>query len=228
MAISTLQDLMLDQLGDVYDAEHRFLKGQQEMMRKASDQQLKSGIQLHIEQTQHHIQNLEQVFSLMGQQPKGVTCEASQGLVSEAQKDMGEAGSDSIRDVLIDGAALRVEHYEIAAYTALIAGAQLMGQQQAISLLQENLQQEQQTAQKLEQLTPQLLRTAMQQSGGMGTQNMQSGQTTVRQGQGTTGQVAGTTGGLTGDDYVKVDTSKASDILIDETQNQDAVRNQRS
>jgi len=103
-----------------------------------------------------------------------------------------------------------------------------MGQQQAISLLQENLQQEQQTAQKLEQLTPQLLRTAMQQSGGMGTQNMQSGQTTVRQGQGTTGQVAGTTGGLTGDDYVKVDTSKASDILIDETQNQDAVRNQRS
>jgi ferritin-like metal-binding protein YciE len=228
MAISTMQDLMLDQLGDVYDAEHRFLKGQQEMMRKASDQQLKSGIQLHIEQTQHHIQNLEQVFSLMGQQPKGVTCEASQGLVSEAQKDMGEAGSDSIRDVLIDGAALRVEHYEIAAYTALIAGAQLMGQQQAISLLQENLQQEQQTAQKLEQLTPQLLRTAMQQSGGMGTQNMQSGQTTVRQGQGTTGQVAGTTGGLTGDDYVKVDTSKASDILIDETQNQDAVRNQRS
>ncbi len=228
MAISTLQDLMLDQLGDVYDAEHRFLKGQQEMMRKASDQQLKSGIQLHIEQTQHHIQNLEQVFSLMGQQPKGVTCEASQGLVSEAQKDMGEAGSDSIRDVLIDGAALRVEHYEIAAYTALIAGAQLMGQQQAISLLQENLQQEQQTAQKLEQLTPQLLRTAMQQSGGMGTQGMQGAQTTVMQGQGATGQVAGTTGGLTGDDYVKVDTSKASDILIDETQGQDAVRNQRS
>nr|MDQ2828149.1 DUF892 family protein [Chloroflexota bacterium] len=60
MAISTMQDLMLDQLGDVYDAEHRFLKGQQEMVQNATDQQLKSGIQLHIEQTQGHIQNLEQ------------------------------------------------------------------------------------------------------------------------------------------------------------------------
>ena len=218
MAISTMQDLMLDQLGDVYDAEHRFLKGQQEMVQNTTDQQLKSGIQLHIEQTQRHIQNLEQVFSLMGQQPKGVTCEASQGLVSEAQKDMREAGSDPIRDVLIDGAALRVEHYEIAAYTALIAGAQLMGQQQAVGLLQENLQQERQTAQKLEQLTPQLLRTAME-SMGANAQGATAGAT------GDMAMGASTMGRTAGDDYVKVDTSKASDILIDETQGQGALRN---
>jgi len=226
MAISTMQDLMLDQLGDVYDAEHRFLKGQQEMVQNATDQQLKSGIQLHIEQTQGHIQNLEQVFSLMGQQPKGVTCEASQGLVSEAKKDMQGAGSDSIRDVLIDGAALRVEHYEIAAYTALIAGAQLMGQQQAVSLLQQNLQQEQQTAQKLEQMTTTLLQAAMQSTGadaqGMtaGTMGATDTVTGTTMGASTMGQTVGaqgTAGQMTGDDYVKVDTSKASDILVDET-----------
>jgi len=236
MAISTMQDLMLDQLGDVYDAEHRFLKGQQEMVQNATDQQLKSGIQLHIEQTQGHIQNLEQVFNLMGQQPKGVTCEASQGLVSEAKKDMQGAGSDSIRDVLIDGAALRVEHYEIAAYTALIAGAQLMGQQQAVSLLQQNLQQEQQTAQKLEQMTTTLLQAAMQSTGanaqGMTAGTMGATDTVgTAMGASTMGQTVGaqgTAGQMTGDDYVKVDTSKASDILIDETQNQGSLRNRGS
>jgi len=237
MAISTMQDLLLDQLGDVYDAEHRFLKGQQEMVQNATDQQLKSGIQLHIEQTQGHIQNLEQVFSLMGQQPKGVTCEASQGLVSEAKKDMQGAGSDSIRDVLIDGAALRVEHYEIAAYTALIAGAQLMGQQQAVNLLQQNLQQEQQTAQKLEQMTTTLLQAAMQSTGanaqGMtaGTMGATDTVTGTAMGASTMGQTVGAqgaTGQMTGDDYVKVDTSKASDILIDETQNQGSLRNRGS
>jgi ferritin-like metal-binding protein YciE len=237
MAISTMQDLMLDQLGDVYDAEHRFLKGQQEMVQNATDQQLKSGIQLHIEQTQGHIQNLEQVFNLMGQQPKGVTCEASQGLVSEAKKDMQGAGSDSIRDVLIDGAALRVEHYEIAAYTALIAGAQLMGQQQAVSLLQQNLQQEQQTAQKLEQMTTTLLQAAMQSTGanaqGMtaGTMGATDTVTGTTMGASTMGQTVGaqgTAGQMTGDDYVKVDTSKASDILVDETQNQGTPQRQGS
>jgi len=237
MAISTMQDLMLDQLGDVYDAEHRFLKGQQEMVQNATDQQLKSGIQLHIEQTQGHIQNLEQVFSLMGQQPKGVTCEASQGLVSEAKKDMQGAGSDSIRDVLIDGAALRVEHYEIAAYTALIAGARLMGQQQAVSLLQQNLQQEQQTAQKLEQMTTTLLQAAMQSTGanaqGMtaGTMGATDTVTDTTMGASTMGQTVGaqgTAGQMTGDDYVKVDTSKASDILVDETQNQGTPQRQGS
>lgn len=236
MAISTMQDLMLDQLGDVYDAEHRFLKGQQEMVQNATDQQLKSGIQLHIEQTQGHIQNLEQVFNLMGQQPKGVTCEASQGLVSEAKKDMQGAGSDSIRDVLIDGAALRVEHYEIAAYTALIAGAQLMGQQQAVSLLQQNLQQEQQTAQKLEQMTTTLLQAAMQSTGanaqGMTAGTMGATDTVgTAMGASTMGQTVGaqgTAGQMTGDDYVKVDTSKASDILVDETQNQGSLRNRGS
>ncbi len=246
MAISTMQELILDQLGDIYDAEHRFLKGQQEMVQNATNQELQQGIQLHIEQTQHHIQNLEQVFSLMGQQPKGVTCEASQGLVSEAQKDMGEAGSGPIGDVLIDGAALRVEHYEIAAYTALIAGAQLMGQQQAVSLLQENLQQEQQTAQKLEQMATRLLQAAMQSTGAgaqgtrnttagaMGAADAMTGTTTGAAtmgqsagAQGTTGQMTGGSG-LAGDDYVKVDTSKAPDILVDETQNQSTPQRQGS
>lgn len=166
MAVATTQDLYLDELGDIYDAEHRFLKGQQEMVQKATDPQLKSAIQLHIEQTQQHITNLDKVFQLLGQQSKGVTCNAAQGLVTEAQKTMGEAGNNAICDCFIDGAVAKVEHYEIASYRGLITGAQLMGKQDVVSLLRQNLDQEEQTAQKAEQSMPQLLQKAMQQAGG--------------------------------------------------------------
>ncbi len=165
MTVMTAQDLYLDELGDIYDAENRFLKGQREMVQKASDTQLQNAISMHIEQTQQHINNLEQVFNLMGQQPKGVTCQAAQGLVAEAQKSMNEAGNDAICDCLIDGAVAKVEHYEIASYRGLIAGAQLMGKQDIVGLLQQNLMQEEQTAQKAEQSMPQLLQRAMMQGG---------------------------------------------------------------
>jgi ferritin-like metal-binding protein YciE len=168
MSVTTTQDLYLDELGDIYDAEHRFLKGQQQMVQQASDPQLKSAIQLHIEQTQQQIANLDQVFQLLGQQPKGATCNAAQGLVTEAQKTMGEAGTDAIRDCSIDGAVAKVEHYEIASYRGLIAGAQVMGKQDIVSLLRQNLDQEEQTAQKAEQSMPQLLQKAMQQTGVQG------------------------------------------------------------
>ena len=138
------------------------------MAQQASDPQLKSAIQLHIEQTQQQIANLDQVFQLLGQQPKGATCNAAQGLVSEAQKTMGEAGTDAIRDCSIDGAVAKVEHYEIASYRGLIAGAQLMGKQDIVSLLRQNLDQEELTAQKAEQSMPQLLQKAMQQTGVQG------------------------------------------------------------
>jgi ferritin-like metal-binding protein YciE len=202
MAIQSTQDKFLHELGDIYDAEHRFLKGQQEMLQNAADPQLQQGIQLHIQQSQQHVQNLEQVFSLLGQPAKAETCDAAQGLVKEAKKTMGEAGNDALRDCVIDGAAAKVEHYEIASYRGLITGAQLMGQQQIVQLLQQNLQQEEQTAQKLEGMAPQLLQTAMQQEG------MQP------KGDVTVGSMAST--GIADQDVV-VNTSGASDILVDDT-----------
>src|ERR671934_430984 len=99
MAMMTAQEMFQHEVGDIYDAENRFLKGQQEMLTKASDPQLQGLIRRHIEQTQQHIKNLDQVFGLLGQQPKAVTCDSAQGLVTEAQKAMQEAASDPIRDV---------------------------------------------------------------------------------------------------------------------------------
>ncbi len=181
MAIITTHEKFMHELGDIYDAEHRFLKGQQEMLQHATDPQLQSMLQEHIQQSQQQTQNLEQVFQLLGQPAKGDKCDAAQGLVTEAQKTMKEAEVDALRDCLIGSAATKVEHYEIASYRGLITGAQLMGQQEVVTLLQQNLQQEEQTAQRLEQNAPQLLRQAMQAEGtqekGLPTESRQARQT---------------------------------------------------
>jgi ferritin-like metal-binding protein YciE len=200
MTIQSTQEKFQHELGDIYDAEHRFLKGQREMLKKATDPRLQQGIQEHIQQSEQQVQNLEQVFSILGQQPKGVKCDAAAGIVTEAQKSMGEAGNDALCDCIIDGAAAKVEHYEIASYRGLITGAQLMGQQQIVQLLQQNLQQEEQTAQKLESMAGQLLQVAMQQEG------MQPKGSAM---------ASGTSGTM--DQDVVVNTSGASDILIDDT-----------
>jgi len=200
MTIQSTQEKFQHELGDIYDAEHRFLKGQQEMLKNATDPTLQQGIQEHIQQSEQHVQNLEQVFSILGHPAKGVKCDAAAGLVTEAQKSIGEAGNDALRDCVIDGAAAKVEHYEIASYRGLITGAQLTGQQQIVQLLQQNLQQEEQTAQKLEGMAPQLLQMAMQQEG----MQPKGG-----------AMASGTSGAM--DQDVVVNTSGASDILIDDT-----------
>jgi len=151
----------MHELGDIYDAEHRFLKGQQKMLQKATDQTLKSGLEQHIAESEQQIKNLEQVFQALGAKPKAVPCEASKGLVAEAESGMQEAQTPELIDCMIGAAAARVEHYEMAAYRGLLVDAELMGQQEITKLLQQNLQQEEQTAMKIEQNTPVLLNQAL-------------------------------------------------------------------
>ncbi len=170
--INTVNKFFLHELGDIYDAEHQFLAGQQEMLNNAGDMNLRQMIATHIEESKQQIRNIEQVFRILGQEPERVMCDGAKGIVSEGQKGIREtANASGVRDIAIAGAAGRVEHYEIAAYTALILGAQLMGQQQIVNLLQQNLQQEQRTASLVEQSLPVLMETAMNAegvSGGIG------------------------------------------------------------
>lgn len=175
--ISSINELFLHELGDIYDAEHQFLKGQEEMLQGASDATLRQMIGAHIEETRQQIANIEQVYAALGQQPERVMCDGAKGIVSEGQKGLREtAGASGVRDVAIGMAASRVEHYEIAAYRGLIQGAQLMGQPQIVNLLMQNLQQEERTSQLVEQSLPVLLETAMNAegiSGGIGQMTQQ-------------------------------------------------------
>jgi ferritin-like metal-binding protein YciE len=162
MAIGTLEEKFVHDLGDIYDAEHRFLEAQEEMLQHATAPQLKKMIQTHIEQTREQIANLEQAYSELGKSPKRVKCDAAAGLVQEGQKSMKEAQANpSVLDCVIAGAAAKVEHYEVASYRGLLMASEGMKQKAISELIQRNLTQEEETAQKVESSTPALLKQAM-------------------------------------------------------------------
>ncbi|BAY74421.1 hypothetical protein NIES25_08340 [Nostoc linckia NIES-25] len=159
--ITNLRDKFIYELGGIYDAEHRFLEAQQLMWQCSQHNQLKSLLETHIRETEQQIRNLEQAFSNLGQQPQRVTCDAAAGLISDAQKlTLLAADNPKIVELGVAGAQAKVEQLEIVTYRGLIKGAQEIGQNEVVRLLQQNLQQEEQTAQKIEQHLPQLLQEA--------------------------------------------------------------------
>jgi ferritin-like metal-binding protein YciE len=162
MAIKTLQEKFLHGLGDIYDAEHQFLKAQQKMLPQANAQTVKALLQQHITETEEQISVLEQVFEVLGEEPEREKCAGATGIVTEGEKTLGEvSGMPTLVDLAIAGGCAKVEHYEIATYRMLITGAQQMGHTKIAQLLQQNLQQEEQTAQKIEQNAPTLFQQAM-------------------------------------------------------------------
>lgn len=166
MSIANTQQKFVHELADLYDAEHQFLDGQRQMQQKASDERLRTMIMEHITQTQQHIKNLEQVFGVLGEEPKRQTCSGAQGLVEEASKMMSEAARPELRDALMGGAAAKVEHYEMVSYADLISSAQLLGKSKAVRFLKENREQEVATARRLERSGPRLLKRAIIAEGG--------------------------------------------------------------
>lgn len=158
MPINNAQELFLHDLCELYDAEHRFLDGQQEMAENAANGDLKGAIQNHIEQTEQHARNLERVFEVLGQEPERMTNEVAQGLVSEAQEGIQEAQTDALRDCAINAAVIMVEYFEIGSYRGMVTAAQVMGQTEIVDLLNQNLSQEQETASIAEQSAGELLR----------------------------------------------------------------------
>ena len=164
MPIANTQELLLHDLGELYDAEHRFLEGQVQMVHRATDSKLQRSIENHIYQTRQHIRNLEQFFRELGQEPRRETSEVARGLVSEAREGIEEVQSAALRDCVIDAAVIKVEHLEIASYRGVIVGARLMmGQSMVVdNLLETNLRQEEETAQIAEQSAEELLLEAMQ------------------------------------------------------------------
>lgn len=162
MAITSMWELFIDELGDIYDAEHRFLEAQQEMAHRATDRKLKDNIQEHVEQTREQIKNLEKVFGKLGQEPQRKTCPVADGLVRETRNNILDSENTSIRDSVINVGVTKVEHYEIASYRALITGARTIGQNEITNFLSQNLQQEEAAAQAAEASTEELLQKALQ------------------------------------------------------------------
>jgi ferritin-like metal-binding protein YciE len=164
MLIGNPQELFLHELGEIYDAEHRLIVGQQEMVEYATDEGLKEAIQEHLRQTEQHAANVERVFTELGQEAHRETNEAARGLVSEAQKGIQETQSEALGDAAIVSAVIKVEHFEMGSYRSLITAANLMGQTEVERLLRENMQQEEEAARIAERSAEELLQKATQEA----------------------------------------------------------------
>jgi ferritin-like metal-binding protein YciE len=163
MAITTLEEKFVHGLGDIYDAEHRFLEAQEKMLPNATSSTVQAMLEKHIAETQQQIVNLTQVHEILGLTAKRVSCDGAAGIVTEGDKLLKETKDvPALADLAIVGGCSKVEHYEIASYRGLIAGAEQMGQTEVVRLLSENLQQEENTAQNLEMSMPTLLKQAVQ------------------------------------------------------------------
>lgn len=148
----TLNDLFHDTLKDIYYAEKQILKTLPKMARAAQSAELKAGFEQHQEETQGQVERLEQVFELIGKTPRGKTCDAILGIIEEGKEIMEEYKGTEALDAGLISAAQAVEHYEIARYGTLKAWAQQLGLKDAVKLLDQTLQEESATDQKLSQL----------------------------------------------------------------------------
>ena len=165
MPIKTLEEKFHHGLADIYDAEHQFLDAQNEMLPQATNEQVKKLLEQHIKQTEGQITVLEQAFVALGQEPTRIKCQGAAGIVAENKKTLKEVSSNpALVNLAIAGGSVKVEHYEIVAYRALVAAAEAMNQSKVMKLLQRNLVQEEQTAQKVELSLPKLLQQAVSQA----------------------------------------------------------------
>lgn len=157
MKIDTLESLFKEEIKDLYDAEKRLVRALPKMAKSASSAELRTAFEEHLEQTKTHVQRLEQVFDLMGAPAKGKPCAGMKGLLEEGEEVMGEDATEELRDAALIGAAQRVEHYEMAAYGTARAMAEHLGNEDAVGLLQETLDEEKAADQKLTEISLQLL-----------------------------------------------------------------------
>ena len=149
MTLNSLDDLLVVQLQDLYDAEQRLTKALPLMADAATNKELKAAFQKHLRETEQHVTRLEKVFSILGQSAKSHTCEAMKGLVEEGNEAINAGGDPEVRDAALIAAAQRVEHYEMAGYGTVRSYARLLNNAKAEQLLQETLEEEKATDAKL-------------------------------------------------------------------------------
>ena len=147
--ITTLHELFLEQLRDLYSAEMQLTKALPEMAEAANDATLKEGFETHLQETKGHVQRLEVIFNALNEKPTGKTCQAMEGLIKEGKETINEEATPEVKDAALIAAAQRVEHYEMAGYGTVRTYAELMGHEDASSLLQQTLDEESATNKKL-------------------------------------------------------------------------------
>jgi ferritin-like metal-binding protein YciE len=146
---STLHDAWLDELRDLYNAEKQITKALPRLAKAANNATLADVFESHLQETLGQIERLEQVFKLVGESARGKTCKGMTGILDEGKELMEEDFDEATTDATLIAAAQKVEHYEIASYGTVIAWAEAMGHDEAATLLQETLDEEEAADEKL-------------------------------------------------------------------------------
>jgi ferritin-like metal-binding protein YciE len=146
---SKLGKLFEEQLKDIYWAEKALTKAIPKMIKKTSSQELIDALESHLAETEEHVKRAEEVFSILGKEPKAKKCEAMDGLIKEAEEIMEESDEGPMRDAGIIAASQKVEHYEIASYGTLRTFASILGLDEAVEILESTLEEEKNADAKL-------------------------------------------------------------------------------
>ena len=153
MPMETLEDLLEEQLQDLFSAENQLLKALPKMAKRASSPKLKKAFERHTEETRKQVERLRDVAERLEIKISGKTCKAMQGLVEEGNEVLEEDGEGPLIDAALVAAAQRVEHYEISAYGTARAMAEQLGESQVVKLLQKTLDEESKTDELLTKIS---------------------------------------------------------------------------
>ena len=164
--LSSLDDLLVHELQDIYNAEGQILKALPKMAKAATNPDLKAAFEEHRAQTEGQVRRLEQVFKLLGHPAKGKKCDGMAGLIEEGKKILEEEADPAVKDAALIMAAQKVEHYEIAAYGCLCTYAEMLGYDEAHDLLGQNLDEEEATDERLTALAESVINVDAEEGTG--------------------------------------------------------------
>jgi ferritin-like metal-binding protein YciE len=157
MKVERLEQLLLEEIRDIYDAEKQLVKALPKMAKSASSEELREAINEHLDVTKGQVERLEQVFEALSAKAQGKSCMGMKGLIEEGREQMELDGSDELRDAAIIGAAQRVEHYEISAYGTARTFAEKLGMNEVAELLQTTMDEEREADERLTEISETLL-----------------------------------------------------------------------
>lgn len=152
MPMTSLEELLGEELKDLYSAENQLVKALPKMAKAAQTGELRQAFEMHLKETEKHVQRIEKACDKLGVKPRGKKCVGMEGLVEEGKEIMGEEAEPAVMDAGLIAAAQKVEHYEMAGYGTVVAHAQQIGQNEVASLLQQTLDEEKAADAKLTQI----------------------------------------------------------------------------
>ncbi len=159
MKIKSLRDLFLHELKDLYSAEKQLLKALPKMIKATKHEELQAAFEEHLQQTEEHVSRLDEIFELLGTNNRGEKCLAMEGLIEEGQRMLKEDIAPEVLDAALIAQAQRIEHYEIAGYGTVRTFAEILDEDEAVDLLQETLDEEKETDEKLTEIAESIVNT---------------------------------------------------------------------